>query len=143
VPQYTVRARLEKPEGVSLRDGLLADITIVQEKKEGVLRIPSSAVSYVQGTPQVTLLTGLSEKDRTSVLASGIVDTKTLHYTTETRPVSLGLKGAYFVEVSSGLSESDLVVVTKTTTSSATTNTQEASVVRTQRTGGGGVPPRN
>lgn len=139
VAEYEVRARMEPAEHtrVTLRDGMLADIEIVQQEKTDVLRVPVSALTYVDGTPTVTVIEGLSEEDRNAALRQGVVEAASSTYRTYSRTVEVGLRGSYFVEIANGLSEGELIVVTSVADTAAA-----ASSVRTGfGVGGGRRPP--
>lgn len=135
VPQYEVRALIEQTasSSVPLRDGMLADVEIVRESQDNVVRVPVSAVHYTDGTPYVTVLENLSEAERTQVGERGILDTAGSTYTSYDTKVELGLRGTYYVEVRSGVAEGSIVALGTPVAKNA-----ESSV----RTGFGGGPPR-
>ncbi len=142
VAQYEVKALItEVPEGINLRDGLLADIAIIQEEKEDVLRVPSSAVTYSGTQAQVTVLEDLSDTELKQIERMGILRvTDTSTFTSYAKDVEIGLIGQYYVEILSGLEEGDIISV-----SSVSVSTEEdTSVVDDARMGpggGGGSPP--
>ncbi|KKS29304.1 MAG: Secretion protein HlyD [Parcubacteria group bacterium GW2011_GWA2_43_11] len=136
VAQYEVLARIAEDDVATydLRDGMLADIEIVQEEKLDVLRVPVSAVQYSEGKANVTILEGLSGDQHIQVEQMGILRTEGSTHTSYSRPIELGLRGQYYVEVLSGLEAGELLEVT------STNGVTEGSVVETQGFGppGGG-----
>jgi len=92
VVSYEVPVSLEGAEGVSLRPGMTANLSIVVGRQENVLLLPALAVQQgeegnvviVQDTPQGP---------------------------TEATPVEVGLSDGMYVEVLRGLNEGDRVVV--------------------------------
>lgn len=121
VAEYEVRARIEggTDERVTLRDGMLADIEVVEEEKSDVLRVPVAALTYIDGKATVNVLEGLSGEDRAMALRQGIVVAASSTYKAYPRTVETGLRGSYFVEITSGLREGELVVVTSVTDKAA------------------------
>jgi len=142
VAQYGVLALVtEVPEGINLRDGMLADIAIIQEEKEDVVRVPSSAVSYDGTQAQVTVLMDLSDQELKQVERMGILRvTDTSAFTSYKQDVEIGLVGQYYVEILSGLEEGTIIEVSSVSVSSD----EDTSVVDDARMGpggGGGNPP--
>jgi multidrug efflux pump subunit AcrA (membrane-fusion protein) len=129
VAQYEVLARISVSSSASidLREGMLADIEIVQEEKSDVVRIPVSAISYSEGKAKVTVVEGLSEQQYTQVQRMGIVRSEgTPTYTTFEKNIEIGLRGQYYVEVLSGIETGEILVVTSTTATAG-----DAQVVQT------------
>ena len=129
VAQYEVLARItdEKAASMKLREGMLADIEIVQEEKSDVLRIPVSALHYSEGTAKVTVLEGLSEEQYQQMQNMGIVRSDGAPtYTTFERTVEIGLRGLSYIEVLSGIEAGEILVVTSTTS-----GTEDEAVVQT------------
>jgi HlyD family secretion protein len=89
VTTYLARVNLE-PTDQQLRVGLSAAVTIVTERRENVLLVPSGAIRETDSGAQVQVRRG----DQT-------VDV----------PVELGLAGDSLTEVTSGLNEGDVVVM--------------------------------
>ena len=88
VVYYQVTIEFPKqPEGV--RSGMTADIVIETNKKEDVLRISKNAVESIDG------------KTFVKVFSNGKV---------ENREITLGLEGSDYYEVTSGLTEEDLII---------------------------------
>jgi RND family efflux transporter MFP subunit len=87
---FSAQVRYDPPEGIDIRPGMNADVTIVTDQRSGVLLIPEGALKTV------------GERS--------FVDVKTSSGTTE-REVKLGYRGAGEVEVVEGLSEGDIVIL--------------------------------
>jgi len=102
VVQYAVEVSLDAPPQ-TLRPGMSADISIVTASANGVLAIPSRALSGSAGSYTVRV-----------VAADGTV---------ETRPVTVGLVTSSLAEIQSGLQAGERVV---TGTSSAQQNGTQA-----------------
>ncbi len=130
VAQYEVLALIQErgEGGIELREGMLADVEIVQEEKENVLRVPSSAIHYSDGMAYVTVLEQLSQEHLKQIETMGIVRTESVpSYSKVERQVSVGLRGQYYAEITSGVTEGDIVAVT-----SSTASTIDTSVVETR-----------
>lgn len=114
VAEYAVRARMASTseDGVTLRDGMLADIEIVEEERENVLRVPSAALTYTDRVPTVTAIEGLDETERNVALDTGILRAAPDTYTTLPTQVTVGLRGTYYTEITAGVTEGMLIVVT-------------------------------
>ncbi len=98
VTSYGVSFALdEQPTG--LRDGASAAISVTTASASGVLAVPSSAVTTVNGTSTVQL-----------VGADG---------TTSSQEVTLGVEGDTYTEITAGLSEGDTVELGAVSTSAS------------------------
>lgn len=129
VAQYEVRALLTYDRSTAtniLREGMLADIEVVQNAKSDALRVPTSAISYEQGIPKVTVLDSLTEEQQAQVERMGIVRTNGTTLPTYQKTVQLGIVGQYFVEIISGLEEGDLIVTTSQTVSESESVVEQA-----------------
>lgn len=142
VAQYEVQALLSydrKTADIMLREGMLADIEIVEEENENALRIPTSAITYEQGVPKVMVVDDLTEEQRIQVDRIGIVRTEGVSLTTYNVEVKLGITGQYYIEILEGLEEGDIIVSTSLSESG-----NDESVVQQAGFGppsGGGKPP--
>lgn len=137
VAQYTVRAELaydRKTAETILREGMLATIEVVEEEKKDALRIPVSAVAYVDGKPTVQVVDTLTEAQQVEVDTLGIIRTTGTGIESYTKPITLGIQGKYFVEVRGGLDEGDIVLT------SALAQGSDASVVEQAGFGPGRRP---
>jgi multidrug efflux pump subunit AcrA (membrane-fusion protein) len=136
VAQYEVQALLDYDRTTAkivLREGMLADIEVVEEERPDALRVPTSAIKYDQGTPKVTVVDQLTEEQKEQVSRMGIVRTEGATVSSYEKEVQLGIVGQYYVEVVGGLSEGDIIV-----TSSMTNGT---SAVPQVQAGFGARPP--
>lgn len=137
VAQYEVLAKLNYDRTnakVMLREGVLADIEIVEEEKETALRIPVSALSYENGKPAVKVIDSLTDVQKAEIAKTGIIKTDGVAIPTYSAPVELGIQGKYYVEVTKGLDEGTYIL----TTASATAATDAVVNQAGFRPGGGG-----
>lgn len=122
VAQYEVRAKLSYDRSTAtkiLREGMLADIEVVEKENPDALRVPTSAITYEQGVPKVTMVDSLTEEQKTQVARMGIVRTTSGPITTYETEVKLGIIGQYYTEIISGVSVGDMLVTTSKTESAA------------------------
>ena len=106
VTTYTVGLKLADTDG--LRIGMNATATIVIEQHKNVLMLPMTALQSSQGEQYVWLYTGSLPED-----SSKDPGTRTV--------VETGLSNDNYVEVTSGLTADDQVVVVRTRSSNSTT----------------------
>ena len=140
VAQYEVQALLTYDRATSetiLREGMLADIEVVEEESSDALRIPTSAITYEQGTAKVTVVDALTEEQQQQAARIGIIRTEGTTVATYEVEVEVGIVGQYYVEIISGLSDGDIIVA------SALSETPTESVVGQTGfgLGGGGTRP--
>ena len=133
VAQYEVQALITLPEDltIELREGLLADVEIVEDIAKNVLRVPTAAVAYSDRQAQVRVVDELSEEDQRSVERLGIIRTEADRQVGFLVDVELGVVGSFYSEVTSGLEEGQYLIVG---------DTAVESVLR--ETGPGGGRPR-
>ncbi len=115
VSQYDVRALIDKesiPEGFTLREGVQADIEVINDERDGVVRIPKAAVHYEDGTPYALKVI---ENEDTAAAGEGVLNLNETDLKTEKVNLELGLEGKNYIELISGLSEDDSVVSTVST----------------------------
>ena len=118
VAQYDVSAKLNydaKTAETILREGMLANIVIIQEEKENVLRIPSSSIVYEDGKPTVQVVDSLSEEQQKEFDKLGIVRTNGVELATYPVILELGIEGRFYIEVLNGINEGALILTTSTT----------------------------
>lgn len=130
VAQYEVQALLSydrKASEMVLREGMLADIEIVEEENTKALRVPTSAITYEQGVPKVTVVDSLTEEQKTEITKFGIVKTNNIPLTTYSVEVKLGIVGQYYVEILEGIKEGDLIVGASLTETSSESVVEQAS----------------
>lgn len=146
VAQYEVQALLsydKKTATIVLREGMLADIEIVEQEKGDALRVPTSAIKYEQGTPKVTVVDSLNEDQQMQADRMGIIRTNTdAPLVTYDIEVKLGITGQYFIEITEGLTEGQIIVSTSKTESSSESVVEQAGFGPPPNGGtGGGQPP--
>ncbi len=117
VGQYDVRAVIDEktiPDNFTLREGVQADIEVINDERKGVLRIPKAAVQYEEGLPYA--LKVLEEEDaKKKQSQDGILDLSKEDMKTEKINLELGLEGKNYIELISPLTEGDNVVSTVST----------------------------
>lgn len=145
VAQYEVQALLDYDRSSSeviLREGMLADIEIVEEESVDALRIPTTAITYEQGVPMVTVVDELTEQQQQQVARMGIVRTDGTPVATYDVKVETGIVGQYYTEIISGLDEGTVIV-----SSSLAESTDTSSAVQQAGFGpgrnSGDAPPSN
>jgi multidrug efflux pump subunit AcrA (membrane-fusion protein) len=113
VAQYEVQAAITVLDDLSitLREGLLVDIEIVEEVVKNVLRIPSAAVSYENRQAQVRVLTDVTPEQQETIDTLNIVKKDAGQDVGFLVDVEVGVTGAFYSEVVSGLSEGQYLVV--------------------------------
>ncbi len=94
VTAYQVTVEID-PAGKSLKPGMTASATISADSRQGVLRVPAAAVSEANGQPSVGVVVTAAPGQRSI----------------EPRPVTVGLHTADGVELISGVSEGEQVVI--------------------------------
>jgi len=129
VAQYEIQAKLEYDRTTAelvLREGMLADIEVVEEENADALRVPASAITYEQGVPKVTVVDKLTEEQQLEANRMGIVRTSGATIATYEVEVELGIVGQYYVEIVGGLSEGDIIVSSSLTESTTESVVQQA-----------------
>jgi multidrug efflux pump subunit AcrA (membrane-fusion protein) len=120
VTYYAYLAIDQPPTNVALRPGQTANVSVAASSVTDVLFLPSAALT---ARGQTTTVQVAPDKTRPTV--------------TETREITLGLKGDTTVEVTAGLNEGDTVVTTRSRVSSGAAATGTGT--QTGTLGGGGV----
>ena len=130
VAQYEVRAKIEYDQATSmvrLREGVLADVEIVQEEKEQVLRVPVSAITYIEGKPTVQVVDTLTDAQKKEIEMLGIIRTKSdTTLPSYAKTITLGIFGTYYAEVTEGLTGGEYILTTATPPASDTSVVQQA-----------------
>jgi len=114
--QYEVLALITLPEdttGVDLREGLLADIEIVQEQVADVIRVPKTALSFKNGNATVEVIDTVTEEQQQVIDRLGIIRSEAEVFPTYPVDVTVGLSGVFYAEITEGLSEGMVVIVGK------------------------------
>ncbi|MFT6361370.1 MAG: multidrug efflux pump subunit AcrA (membrane-fusion protein) [Candidatus Paceibacteria bacterium] len=115
VAQYEVQALITLPNdsNISLREGLLADIQIVQEEVKDVIRIPKSSVRYEKGKAFVDVLDTLSETQQQDFDTLGIIRSETGEFPSYPLEIVTGIDGVFYTEVISGLDIGTQIITTQ------------------------------
>lgn len=103
VVTYYAYVSLANTGTAPVQAGMTASVSVVVERKENVLTIPTSAVTSRATTATVAI--ALNPKDLK---------------TTELRQITIGQRGDTSLEVLSGLNEGDVIVTTRSSVSTAT-----------------------
>jgi len=113
VAQYEVKALIIMPEDlpITLREGLLADIEIVEDVASDVLRIPSAAISYENRQAQVRVLTDVTPDQKKTIDTLSIVRMLSNEKLGFMVDVEVGVAGAFYSEVISGLTQGQYLVI--------------------------------
>lgn len=113
VAQYAVRALIDSttiPESFQLREGVSAEIEVVNSEKKNVLRLPQTALNFEEGRAYVLKTAkGSLPQEKSN---EGIIDFSQTALGTEKVFVEIGLRGKNYIELLSGLKEGDQVVST-------------------------------
>jgi HlyD family secretion protein len=125
VTTYTVAIKMAADS--SLKVGMNATATIVIEKHANVLLMPIEALNTIMGNSYVWLYTGTLPTD-----SSKDPGTRT--------EVKTGLSNDNYVEITSGLTASDQVVVVRTKSTTGTTTTSQNSIFSGMGGMGGTMP---
>ena len=122
VTVYQVKI-LPKSVPASFRAGMSATIQAVSQKKEDVLMLPSDAITYKNNASFVTIKTGKGN-------------------TTELRKISVGITNGKSIEIVSGLTEDDLVVVPQKDIPKSSSSSRGGNMMGGIFGGGGGARAR-
>lgn len=116
VAQYTVKAQIQLGEnaGLSLREGLLANVEIVQKEVSDVLRIPLSAISYEGGKATVQMLGELTPEQQKQVDTLKVLSSDTGTFPSYPVAIRTGVTGSFYAEITEGLQEGAKILVSKT-----------------------------
>lgn len=130
VAQYAVQALINLPPEatVQLREGLLADIEIVQEVAVDVVRVPSAAIVYENRQAQVRVLTDLTSEQQETITTLNIIRTMSDQSVGFMVDVEIGIAGAFYSEIIGGLTEGQYVVI-------GDTNDTESALTESRRGG--------
>lgn len=118
VAQYSVEALINIGSSTSLtvplREGLVADVEIVQQEKENVVRIPLSAITYTNQKPTVQVLSDLTAEQKSQIAKLGVLKSLTGTFPSYPKEVKLGIVGAFYAEVVEGLDVDSMIIVSQT-----------------------------
>lgn len=113
--QYEVRALVDSEslsKEFSLREGLSADIKIIQEEKQNILRVPKVALTYDETGVSILKLLNKNNSLEEEIEMQGGFDLSQYSPETEKKYIQIGLEGKNYVEVVSGLNEGDYIIST-------------------------------
>lgn len=115
VAQYEVQALiiLDKEDPISLREGLLADVQIVQEEVVDVIRVPKSSIRYERGKAIVDVLDALNETQQNDVDTIGIIRSDDGIFPSYPIEVITGVEGVFYTEIISGINIGDRIISTQ------------------------------
>lgn len=132
VAQYTVKAQIKPTAdiGIALREGLLADVEIVQKEVTDVVRVPLSAISYENGKATVEVLGSLTPEQQKQVDTLNVLQSDTGTFPSYPVTITTGVSGLFYVEITGGLELGTKIVVSKTE--------QDVQVLQQQQFGPGG-----
>jgi multidrug efflux pump subunit AcrA (membrane-fusion protein) len=114
VPKYTVQALLTYKENKtknSLREGMLADVLIVGEKKSNVTRVPVTALEFRGKQATLQVVPTLTAAQESAMSEGGVVSTDNSPLQTLRTEVELGLVGDFFAEIISGVEVGDKILL--------------------------------
>ena len=116
VAQYDVQALITESTSskLALREGLLADIEVVDREVTNAIRVPVSALSYDNGKPTVQMIGELTTDQQTTLDQLGVIKSESGSFPSYAVPVSVGITGAFYSEITSGLKVGDKIIVSKT-----------------------------
>lgn len=135
VAQYEVQALITVPDDlpITLREGLLADIEIVEEVARDVLRVPSAAITYTNRQAQVRVADRLNPEQQQTVDTLSIIRLQSDQEVGYLVDVTVGITGAFYTEITNGLTAGQYIVV-------GDTDDTESVIETNQR---GGPPDRD
>lgn len=122
VVTYYAYLTITQTNGVAVQPGMTATASVVVDSRANVLFLPTSSVTSRGATSTVNLEIGGDPKK------------------TETRDVTIGLRGDTALEVTGGLNEGDVVVTVRQKVSTAQTTTNNTGGTLTGNTNVGGFP---
>lgn len=117
VAQYDVKAKLDydaKTADITIREGMLSNVVIIQEEKENVLRVPTSAIVYEEGKPVIKIVDSLNEEQQQQFEKLGIVRVGNVELVTYSSEVQLGVGGRFYTEILSGAEDGMKILITET-----------------------------
>jgi multidrug efflux pump subunit AcrA (membrane-fusion protein) len=115
IAQYKVQAliNVDTVKSISLREGLLADIQIVQEEVFDVLRVPKSSIRFEKGRAYVDVVDRLNEEQQQSVADRGIIRSDRGIFPSYPVEIEIGIIGTFYTEVRSGIEQGNQIIVTQ------------------------------
>lgn len=116
VAQYQVQALIAVPASstLRLREGLLADVEVVQNEVPDVIRVPLSAISYENSQAKVMVVGDLTTAQQTELDSLGVIKSVAGTFPSYAVDVTVGVTGTFYAEIKSGLTEGMKIIVTNT-----------------------------
>jgi len=113
VAQYEVQALITLPDSlpITLREGLLADIEIVEEVMTDVVRVPSAAINYTNRQAQVRILQDITPEQQQTIDTLRVIKFGEGQQPGFLVDVEIGVTGAFYSEVQNGIQAGQYVVV--------------------------------
>jgi multidrug efflux pump subunit AcrA (membrane-fusion protein) len=113
VAQYEVQAFIMLPENlpIRLREGLLADIEIVEEVATDVLRAPSAAINYTNRQAQVRVIEDITPEQQETIDSLSVIKIEADQQPGYFVDVEIGVTGSFYSEIISGLTEGQYLIV--------------------------------
>lgn len=112
VAQYAVQVTIDEPEGIKV--GMTAEAIITTESKENVLTVPIEAIQ-TQGDQYYVLMEDTSAEEA----ESGETTTEESSVASEQVTIEVGLQNEEVAEITSGLSEGDVILLQVVSSSNA------------------------
>lgn len=116
VAQYEVQALISTSttSTLKLREGLLAAIEVVENEVLNVMRVPLSAITYENGQASVEVVGDLLPEQQSELSQLGVIKAVGGVFPSYSVPVTVGVTGTFFAEITNGLEEGMQIIVTKT-----------------------------
>ncbi|WP_419955603.1 efflux RND transporter periplasmic adaptor subunit [Neobacillus niacini] len=131
VAKYGVKITINDPVGIKV--GMTAEATITTSKKENVVTVPVAALQKQNDSYYVLI----PSQDQTQAISDNEESSEESTIKTTQQPVEIGLKNSITVEIVSGLTAGDEVVLPSLNTENSTQNRNA------MFPGGGGFPGGN
>lgn len=121
VAQYDVQALITEASSSNLvlREGLLADVEVVDHEVTDVIRIPLSALNYENSKATVQVVGDLTADQKSTLDKLGVIKSSNGTFPSYSVPVEVGVTGPFYAEIKSGLKEGDKIIVSKTDNASS------------------------
>lgn len=92
-----------------------------------MLRVPVSAITYIEGKPTVQVVDTLTDAQKKEIETLGIIRTKSdTTLPSYAKTITLGIFGTYYAEVTEGLTGGEYILTTATPPASDTSVVQQA-----------------
>lgn len=113
VAQYEVQALivLSADLPITLREGLLADIEIVEEVVTDVVRVPSAAIKYTNRQAQVRIIDDITPEQQETIDALSIIKISDNQQPGYLIDVEIGVTGAFYSEIVRGVEVGQYLII--------------------------------